>query len=135
MQALLDTEVLPMYEILDSLKNKTQSPASTKGCSVRHLIGQAQLREVHSTALAEVIQINNTKAMSQGKAQYVFLTTGKKVDPTYPSKAVVLNGNPKLTRVQQLNVSLNLQLIEMESIRLEKGTDDDELVDYSEPPF
>lgn len=126
MQTLLDTEVLPMYEILDSISTKTASAASTKGCSVRNLIGQARLREVQSTALAELLSINNTRAMSQGKVQYMLLTTGKKVDPKYQSKAQVLQGNAKLTEVQALNLNLNLQLIEMEAIRKEKGTDDDD---------
>jgi hypothetical protein len=126
MQTLLDTEVLPMYEILDGLGNKTAAPASVKGCSVRNLIGQARLREVQSTALAELISMNNTKAMSQGKVQYVLLTSGKNVEPTYQSKAQVLQGNKKLTKVQALNLDLNLQLIEMEAIRKEKGTEDDD---------
>ena len=50
MQTLLDTEVLPMYEMLDTLKNKASArrPCS-RVSSVRNLIGQAQLREVQST--------------------------------------------------------------------------------------
>jgi hypothetical protein len=129
MQTLLDTEVLPMYDLLDSIKNKTSSPASTKGCSIRNLIGQAQLREVQSAALAELLAMNNTKAMTQGKVQYVLLTSGKKVDPAYRSKAQVLQGNPKLTQVQTLNLDLNLQLIEMEAARNEKGVEDDDILE------
>jgi hypothetical protein len=133
MQSLLDTEVLPMYEILDALKNK-QSAATLKGCSVRNLIGQARLREVQSPLLAELISMNNTKAIAAGKIQYVLLMSGKKVDPKYPSKAHVLLGNNKLTPVQALNLQLNLQLIEMESIRNERGVEDDDiLVDDVEP--
>jgi len=133
MQTLLDTEVLPMYEVLDALKNK-QSAATLKGCSVRNLVGQAQLREVQSAALAELISMNNTKAIAEGKIQYVLLMSGKKVDPKYPSKAHVLLGNNKLTPVQALNLQLNLQLIEMESIRNERGVEDDDiLVDDVEP--
>ena len=126
MQTLLDTEVLPMYEILDSLKNKTASPASLKGCSVRNLIGQAQLRQVQSAPLAELLAINNTRAIKAGKIQYVLLSTGKRVDPTYPSKAHVLKGNPRLSEIQALNLGLNLQLIEMESIRNEKESEDED---------
>jgi hypothetical protein len=133
MQTLLDTEVLPMYEILDALKNK-QSAATLKGTSVRNLIGQARLREVQSSALAELISMNNAKAIADGKIQYVLLMSGKKVDPKYPSKAHVLLGNDRLTPVQALNLRLNLQLIEMESIRYEKGDEDDDiLVDDVEP--
>jgi hypothetical protein len=128
MATLLDTEVLPMYEILDSLKSKSSSPASVKGCSLRHLIGQAQLREVQSAALKELLHMNNIKAMAAGKTQYVFLTTGKDAStwPAYQSKAQVLQGNAKLTEIQAINLDLNLQLIEMESIRQEKGTTDDD---------
>ena len=133
MQTLLDTEVLPMYEILDALKNK-QSAATLKGCSVRNLIGQAQLREVQSAALAELISMNNAAALKEGKIQYVLLMNGKKVDPRYPSKAQVLKDSPKLTELQALNLRLNLQLIEMESIRHERGDEDDDiLVDDVEP--
>lgn len=128
MNTLLDTEVLPMYEILDNIGNKTAAPATVKGFSVRNLIGQARLREVQSTSLAELISMNNSKAMTQGKIQFVLLTTGKSVDPKYQSKAQVLQGNSRLTPVQKLNLDLNLQLIEMEAIRKEKGTDDDEFI-------
>jgi|KBSMisStaDraftv2_1062788.scaffolds.fasta_scaffold250823_2 MoxR-like ATPase len=133
MQSLLDSEVLPMFEILDSLKNKSSSPAVLKGSSVRNLIGQAQLREVQSAALAELLAMNNTRAMQVGKIQYVFLTTGKKVDPAYGAKALKLVGNSRLTPVQAQNLDLNLQLLELEKIRFEKeGTDDD---DDNEPEF
>ena len=128
MQTLLDTEVLPMYEILDSLVNKTASAASVKGRSVRNLIGQARLREVQSSALDELISMNNSRALREGKIQYVLLTTGKKVDPTYQSKAQVLEGNPKLTEQQALNLRLNLQLIELEAARKERGEEDDDIL-------
>jgi hypothetical protein len=129
MQTLLDTEVLPMYEVLDSLKNKSSAPAGLKGCSVRNLIGQAQLREVSSPALSELIAMNNVKAMQASKTQYVFLLDGKDAAkwPQYQAKATVLEGNAALSEIQALNLNLNLQLIEMESIRNEKeGTTDDD---------
>jgi len=137
MQSLLDSEVLPMYEVLDSLKNKSSSPAALKGCSVRNLIGQAKLREVQSTALAELLAMNNTRAMQAGKVQYVFLTTGKKADPVYGAKALKLKGNARLTEVQAQNLDLNLQLLELEKIRFEKeGTDDDDADEFvPDDPF
>jgi hypothetical protein len=139
MHTLLDTEVLPMYDLLDSFTGAGRSAGgSIKGSSVRKLIGQAQLREVQSPALSEVIAWNNTTAMRNGKTQYVLLLSGKKVDPTYKSKALVLQGNDKLTEIQRVNLDLNLQLIEMEEIRQEKGTNDDDdiLTDgLDEPPF
>lgn len=136
-QTVLDTEVLPMYDVLDLLSNKSSTPAAMKGCSVRNLIGQAQLRQVQSAALSELIGMNNIKAMQQGKAQYVFLLSGKAkdVDAAYPPKAAQLYGNDKLTPVQKLNVGLNLQLLEMEQIRQEKGVDEDEGIDPVDEPF
>lgn len=135
MQTLLDTEVLPMFELLDSFKNKSSSPAALKGSSVRNLIGQAQLRQVQSVALQEMLVMNNRRAMTAGKIQYVFLTTGRNPDPAYKSKAQVLQGNPKLTEVQSLNLTLNLQLIEMESIRSERGSDEDDILDAGDDVF
>lgn len=132
MQTLLDTEVLPMFEVLDALKNKSSSPATVKGCSVRNLIGQAQLRQVQSAALKELLTMNNQRAMAAGKPQFVFLADGKdrKVFPEYEAKARALLGNERLTEVQALNLNLNLQLIEMESVRHEKEGDvDDDVVD------
>lgn len=138
--SVLDQEVLPMYEILDSLGTGRNASAGTaiKGRSLRNLIGQAQLREVISPALAELLRINNVRAMSAGKAQFVLLPSGKSSDiPSgYPSAAVKLKGNPRLTEIQRLNLDLNLQLIELESIRNEKeGSDDDDLFVDSDAPF
>lgn len=138
MQSLLDSQVLPMFDLLDSFKNKTSAPGTLKGQSVRNLIGQAQLREVQSAELQELLDMNNRKAMRDGKIQYCLFTTGKKVDPNYKSKALVLQGNPKLTEVQAINLNLNLQLIEMEEIRREKETQDDDVLDPDDggnPPF
>lgn len=134
MQTLLDTEVLPMFEILDNLKGKTSSaPANLKGVSIRNLIGQAQLRHVESASLADLIASNNRLAMSKGKAQYVLLLDGreKTLPSGYVAQAEKLRGNPKLTDLQARNLEMNLQLIEMESIRNEKEGDaaDDDTVD------
>lgn len=125
MRSMLDTEVLPMYDMLDSWKNKTASPATLKGSSIRKLIGQAQLREVHSPALAELLDANNRKANANGKIQYMFFTDGKEAAkyPQYETTAASLQDDPRLSPVQALNLKLNLDLIEIERIRHEKGTD------------
>lgn len=134
MQSLLDTEVLPMYEILDQIKGKSSStPATLKGVSVRNLIGQGLLREVRSAGLRELIDMNNKRAMSAGKAQYVVLVDAKaKSIPTgYPAAAQKLSEvKEKLTEQQGRNLELNLQMIEMESIRNQKGdgADDDTFI-------
>jgi len=138
MQSLLDTEVLPMYDILDAFNGKGSAPSSTKGRSLRNLIGQAQLREIQSPTLVELLKMNNMRAMQQSKAQFVFLAEAKQTAalPTYEAAARRLVGNDKLTPVQEMNINLNLKLIETEKIRHEKGTPDDEVVDAEpESPF
>lgn len=143
MQSVLDTEVLPMYDCLDQIKGKaSNNGASTKGRSLRNLIGQAQLREVKSSALKELIDMNNRTACNQAKHQYVMLLDGKPatiagLPGNYVSHArklkdnAVING--KLTEVQRINLDLNLQLIEMESIRNEnKGVSEDDVFDIDD---
>jgi hypothetical protein len=119
---------MPMYEMLDSLGGKKISAAaSVKGHSVRHIIGQAQLREVRLPSLAELLDINNTRAKSAGKAQYIFLYDGKKAPAGYAAEAAKLKElSHKLTEIQRRNLDLNLQLIELEATRNEKEDDDDD---------
>lgn len=135
MQTLLDQEVLPMYELLDSFKRgaSNSAPAQLKGRSVRNLIGQALLREVQCDALAELISMNNNTASRAGKYQYVFLLDGKAKQSWFDSwlkAAHQLRGNDRLTEIQAKNLELNLQLVELESIRKEKKgevSDDDDV--------
>jgi len=127
MQSLLDTEVLPMFEVLDVLHNKTTATTLTNnGRSLRNLIGQAQLREIESPGLAELLDMNNRHAMNQGKPQYVFLADAKKADPKYQANALSIRGNDRLTPIQARNLDLNLQLLELEQLRTKKEdpTDD-----------
>jgi len=137
MQTMLDTEVLPMYECLDSLKNGSSSPQGVKGSSLRKLIGQAKLRQVQSAAVKELIAMNNQRAMAAGKMQYVYLLDGKTstVPNLYEPKAHQLRGNDRLTPVQAMNLELNFQLIEMEKIRQEKGIEEDDILDEINEPF
>ena len=134
MTSLLDTEVLPMYEVLDQFKGKGSVGGKLNGHSVRNLIGQAQLREVQSPALAEVLKMNNHYACTKSKWQYVLLPDGKNPNVNYVTQSNKLPKD-KLTPVQLLNLQLNHQMIELEAARVEKeGTtaDDD---DIFEPPF
>lgn len=134
MNSLLDTEVLPMFEILDQFKGKGSTGAKLNGRSVRNLIGQAQLREVQSTSLKEMLDMNNHHACSKSKWQYVLLPDGKNPNVNYVTQSSKLPKD-KLTPVQLLNLELNHQLIELEAARREKeGTtaDDDDIFD---PPF
>lgn len=134
MTSLLDTEVLPMFEILDQFKGKGSTGAKLNGHSVRNLIGQAQLREVQSSALMELLNMNNHLACSKSKWQYVLLPDGKAPNVNYVTQSSKLP-KEKLTPVQLLNLELNHQLIGLETARREKEgttTDDD---DIFEPPF
>ena len=132
MQSLLDTEVLPMYEILDQIGGKVTAGATAKGSSIRNLIGQVQLRHITSTAMRELLDMNNATAMREGKQQYVVLPTGKNVFPQYVKTAPTLVGNPRLTEVQARNLDINLQLISMEAANMETeeevGDDDDDVL-------
>lgn len=125
MVSLLATQVLPMYDVLDELKGKGNT-GTTKGMSIRNLVGQAKLREIKAPELAELLVINNQRAIDQSKAQFVFLPSGAKVPTGYENQAKKLIGNEKLTDLQALNLNVNLQLIELEEARKEKGTDDDD---------
>lgn len=124
MHELLEDEVLPMYNILDSFKKGgRKSAVSYDGTSLRNLIGQAQLRQIKSSTLKELISENNRAAMQADKAQYVFLLSGASthVPGLYPGKAHELKGNPRLTDVQALNLTMNLQLIELEEASIEEN--------------
>lgn len=138
MTTLLDTQVLPMFDILKELgNNRSSSPATLRGCSIRNLIGQATLRHVDSSDLAELLKQNNNKAVRDGKWQYVFLVDGKEAAnyPAYTERAQALPAD-RLTEIQRINRDLNLQLIEMEQIRNEQeGTSDDNPVAFDDAIF
>ena len=120
MNQLIDEEVLPMYEVLDQIKQagqRSSSNVSTKGHSIRNLIGQARLREVQNDRLIDVIEANNTHAITASQYQYVILLSGKNVRPAYLKAALALRGSDKLTELQEKNLELNLQLIELEQTK------------------
>lgn len=122
MERLLMTEVEPMYEVMDSLK-KRNAPPNYKGASVRNLIGQAKLREVQSSTLAELIHFNNIRCNTSGKWQYLFLLEGKNPPAGYEIKAKRMLASNKLTPLQRENMQLNLELIEFERIKLANRKD------------
>ena len=127
MERLLDNEIKPTYELLDVLKGKTAvSAASIKGTSVRNLIGQAKLRHVTSHYLAELLAMNNVRAIQEGKYQFVLLHQLNNIPPKYLAAAPDLVGNLKLTPIQALNLQLNLQLMSLENARKEPTTNDDD---------
>lgn len=131
MQTLLDTEVLPMYELLDQIRGKASSASGTiNGTSLRNLIGQAQLRHVKSIQLRELLAMNNTRAIQADKAQFVVLLDGRNsvLSTAYRSRVEKLQQLQPgvLTELQARNLALNLQLMELESARNEKGVEDEE---------
>lgn len=134
MEDLIQNEICPMFSVLDDLTKGSGNGGgapTAKGRSIRNLIGQAQLREVQSNDLATLLQENNRKAMAEGKPQYVVVTDGKAAQGLkgYVEKAKDLVGNDKLTELQAMNLNLNLQLVELEDIRKQKGTTDDDIAD------
>lgn len=124
---MLREEVYPMFTVLDQFKHNKpgQGAVALRGHSVRNLIGQVKLREVQSATLKDLIEMNNTVAMQQDKAQFVILLSGKNPNPNYVRLANKLRGNPKLTPIQAQNLELNLQLIEMEAASRENYTEGD----------
>jgi hypothetical protein len=122
MDSLLNAEILPTYDLLDSFKGRGQKVDKVlhKGVSLRNLIGQAQLRLITSSTLKALIEENNRAAMQEGKHQYVLLMSGKNNPPGYKAHAIKLRSNPRLTKVQALNLEMNLQLIEMEEAHKEE---------------
>jgi hypothetical protein len=123
MSSLLDTEVLPTFDVLDVFKKRGTKVTSTeKGRSLRNLIGQAQLRQVQSTQLVDLIEANNQHAVSKGLWQYVLLLNGKNPPSGYIKAAVPLQGNDKLTRVQSINLDMNLELIGLEDEKKKEDT-------------
>lgn len=116
MMRLIESEVCPMYEVMDHLK-KRNAPPSYEGSSVRNLIGQAQLREVQSHRLRELLDFNNMRATQDTKWQYLLLLDGRHPPIGYHEKALKLLDNPKLSVIQRQNVQLNLELIQFEEMR------------------
>lgn len=121
MEELLKEEVLPTYDVLDVFKKKGTKVTSTdKGRSLRNLIGQAQLRQVQSSALVDLIEANNTHAVTKGLWQHVFLLSGIAPPHGYVGAATALQGNRKLTPVQAINIDTNLELIGLEQAKKEE---------------
>lgn len=132
---LLTAEVLPMYAMLDNLGRSVATPATGAGYSLRNLIGQAKLREVTSTYLRELLNMNNIKAVNEDKYQHLFLFDRKNAQMQTPLTEKKLRRlkavEHKLPEIQALNVRLNLELIELEERRNAKEIpDDDDIIPF-----
>lgn len=115
MDSLLRDDVLPMYAVLDNLSKRAQPPV-TEGVSVRNLVGQAELREIQTSNLQDLIDLNNSLADRKGRYQYVVVTDPKKVAPGYISAMHTLRDSPKLTPLQRRNTIQNIELIEFAAV-------------------
>jgi hypothetical protein len=131
MEELIDTEIVPMYRLLDQFNGQANiTRAQLKGHSPRNLIGQVHLREIQSLTMKQLIESNNREAMKSSQYQFVILPTGANADPAYVTRARKLQGNPKLTPIQSQNLDLNLQLVEMDEVlrELDQEEEPDDLV-------
>lgn len=132
LNSVLDIEVLPTFDILDTFKGRGNQVGATtstiKGSSIRKLAGQARLRFIESVELATLIEANNSKAATAKKFQYIVLMSGKRVPDSWVQGMTAIAGSKKLTPLQRTNLDLNIQLIEMEkqidSQREDKEDDD-----------
>jgi hypothetical protein len=115
MDTVMTDDILPLYDMMDHLTKRTAPPV-LNGVSVRNLIGQAQLRMVQSTALAELITVNNLRVKASKKWQYYYLLDGKHAESAYVAIVQDLLRNDKLTDLQRLNTRLNYELIELEAV-------------------
>ena len=115
MDELIRKDVLPMYDLLDNL-TKRSSPPALDGVSVRNLIGQAELREVITPKLRELIDNNNALVVSKKKWQYMVLMDGSNAHPQYTAVMYRLRDNDKLTPLQRRNMVQNIELVELASI-------------------
>lgn len=118
MDELIRQEVLPMYDLLDNL-TKRSSPPAMSGTSVRNLIGQAELREIVTPLLRDLIDSNNSIAVSTGKLQFMVVLDGTHVKEADAKSIEALIRNPKLTELQRRNAAQNKELIDLASINRE----------------
>lgn len=127
MEALLTKWVDPTYAILDNMGKGAAKPANGK--SLRHLKGEAMLREISTPELIGLIELNNIMALKANSLQSILLINGKNVDSRYVKKAKSLVGNQYLTPAQAKNLAINIQLMEAEDVLIKstelKENDDD----------
>lgn len=130
---MLNEEVLPTFEIMDQLEKRAglTAAASAEGTSLRNLIGQAKLREVHSEHLKEVLKVNNLRSARESKPQYIILYDYSAADQYSDQIRKLYQVQDKLTDIQRTNFLLNMQFVELfeqeQQLQQEKGkVEDDE---------
>lgn len=122
---LIEAEVLPTFKVMDYLgKRNALSASAVEGTSLRNLIGQAKLREIHSSSLSEVIDTNNSWALRQGKPQFMLLVPGHQYVSEYANQVSKLEAAAeagRLNKIQLNNFRLNQQILQLEQFKKESA--------------
>lgn len=121
MQQLIQREIVPMYTMLDDLKQHRVSQ-TYKGSSVRNLIAQVNLRQIESAPLRDLVSYNNTVAHADLHLQIYTVVP----DPE-PFRELLKSN--RLTPIQRRNAEMHVELGEMhEQLHVEETEeyDDDE---------
>ena len=131
METLMNRLVCPMYTMLDDYGKNLSQSGSTTGTSMRKLIGQAQLRHIEAPELKALLDSNNAEALRVSQPQHVVLPDGKdhNFNTRYMEQIQRTQVN-KFNTLQTTNLTLNLQLIQLEKTltsKLKKEEEDDEL--------
>ena len=115
---LVENEIAPMYELLDQLKKTSRTVVgsnTTEGSSFRNLLGQIQLREIHSSCLQSVVEANNRSAKTNKYYQNMVLwdksndSDFSDFETAIPAiEAAIEKG--KLSKAEQQNHRSNLQI-------------------------
>ena len=115
MDMLVQEVVSPMYEVLDILQGKGNSAAAAavKGSSFRNLLGQIQLREVHTPELQALIRTNNDQALRNDTPQYMIMLEedAAAATPATIARLVELRDSGKLSGPPLANVQAALQML------------------------
>lgn len=136
MADVMDKLVLPTYDMLDTLTKRGSYAGDVTpmtGMSLRKVIGQIELREVHSSYLSELLALNNRKAAKDGKWQYYIVHYHKSriagsVNHHNLFLEVVpeLLKHPKLSAATKQRMQLNKDLLEAHNAALsQEGEQDD----------
>lgn len=121
MQQLIEREIVPMYTMLDDLKQHRVSQ-TYKGSSVRNLIAQVNLRQIESAPLRDLVSYNNTVARDD-----LHLQIHTVVQDPEPFRELLKSN--RLTPIQRRNAEMHVELGEMhEQLHVEETEeyDDDE---------
>ena len=130
--------VAPMYDILDSFKGEAVNinNSTRGGYSLRNLIGQAQMRSIQASDLHELLLENNRKAVMDSKLQYVLLPDGS-AQAWHDKYLTFANEVPldKLSKLQRVNIKMNVQLIELARSKKEETPDEPDSIFTDGAPF